>query len=94
MSTTKNKRQPSAVETADDQYRSDQKMVICHLRELHKFVEYIMAYAEEPANWPLSQQEQIAFVRTVVFQACRLRKSKGYVKAAAAIAAEDLAMAA
>lgn len=70
-----------------------QPVVSGHLRDLHKFIEHIMAYAEEPANWPLTQQEQAAFVRTVIFQARKLRKSEGYVTTALVIAAEELAMA-
>lgn len=51
-----------------------------------------MRYAEEPGNWPLTQQEQIAFVRTVIYQARKLRKSEGYVTTAVILAAEALAM--
>ena len=70
-----------------------QRLVSSHLSELHDFVNHIMCYAEEPANWPLTQQEQISFVRTVIFQARKLRKSEGYVTAALILASEDLAMA-
>lgn len=93
MSKPKTKRQPATVATAEAKCHSDQRLVSGHLRELHKFIEHIMAYAEEPANWPLTQQEQIAFVRTVIFQARKLRKSEGYVTTALVMAAEDLAMA-
>ena len=70
-----------------------ERVVSGHLRDLHKFVDNIMGYAEEPSSWPLTQQEQIAFVRTVIFQARKLRKSEGYMIAAMQIAAEELAMA-
>jgi hypothetical protein len=93
MSKTKTKRQPATVATAEAKCHSDQRLVSGHLRDLHKFVDSIMGYAEEPSNWPLTQQEQIAFVRTVIFQAQKLRKSEGYVTTALTLAAEDLAMA-
>lgn len=93
MSKTKTKRQPATVATAEANGHSDQRLVSGHLRELHKFVEYIMASAEDPSNWPLTQQEQITFVRTVIFQARKLRKSEGYMTTALIIAAENLALA-
>ena len=89
----KTKRQPATVATAEAKCHSDQRLVSGHLRELHDFVNHIMCYAEEPSNWPLTQQEQIAFVRTVIFQARKLRKSEGYVTTALTLAAEDMAMA-
>ena len=93
MSKSKTKRQPATVATAEAKCHSDQRLVSGHLRELHEFVRHIMCYAEEPANWPLTQQEQVAFVRTVIFQARKLRKSEGYVTTALMLASEDLAMA-
>lgn len=93
MSKPKTKRQSATVETAEAKCHSDQRLVSGHLRELHDFVGHIMRYAEEPANWPLTQQEQIAFVRTVIFQARKIRKSEGYVTTALIIAAENLALA-
>lgn len=93
MSKPKTKRQPATVATAEAKCHSDQRLVSGHLRELHDFVDHIMRYAEEPANWPLTQEQQIAFVRTVIFQARKLRKSEGYVTTALIIAAENLALA-
>ena len=89
----KTKRKPAANKTASDSPVAHQRLVSSHIRELHDFVKHIMCYAEEPANWPLTQQEQISFVRTVIFQARKLRKSEGYVTAALILASEDLAMA-
>ena len=63
-----------------------------HLRELHGFVDNIMGYGTEPANWPLTQQEQAAFVRTVIYQANKIRKSQGYIATAVMLAAEDLTL--
>jgi DNA-binding NtrC family response regulator len=93
MSKPKTKRKPATAAAADAKGHLAQEMFSGHIRELHNFIEHIMAYAEEPANWPLTQQEQIAFVRTVIFQAQKLRKSEGYVTTAVLIAAADLAMA-
>jgi hypothetical protein len=93
MSKPKTKRQPKTIATAEAKCHSDQRLVSGHLRELHDFVNHIICYAEEPSAWPLTQQEQIAFVRTVIFQARKLRKSEGYVTTALTLAAEDLSMA-
>lgn len=90
---TKPSTEPRHHEKAEAKCHSGQRLVSGHLRELHDFVNHIACYAEEPANWPLTQQEQIAFVRTVIFQARKLRKSEGYVTTALIIAAEDLEMA-
>jgi len=79
MSKPKTKRQHATVATAESKRHSYQRLVSGHLRELHDFVNNIIYYAEEPSNWPLTQQEQIAFVRTVIFQARKLRKSEWYV---------------
>lgn len=84
----KTKRKPETNKTASD------SPVSHHLHKLHEFVEHIMVYAEEPSSWPLTQQEQIAFVRTVIYQAKKLRKSEGYITVSVSLAAERLALAA
>jgi hypothetical protein len=89
----KTKRKTSGNKTLINSPVAHQQLDSIHLRELHDFVNHIMCYAENPANWPLSQQEQIAFVRTVIFQARKLRNSEGYVTAGLILAREDLAMA-
>ncbi len=81
---TKAKGKPATNKTASDSG---------HIRQLHEFLDNVMFYAESPANWPLSQEEQLAFVRTVMFQANKLRKSEGYVTMALILASEDPAMA-
>jgi hypothetical protein len=90
MRKPKTKRQPATVATAEAKCHSAKRLVTGHLRELHDFVNHITCYAEEPANWPLTQQEQIVFVRTVIFQARKLRRSEGYVTTALTLAAEYL----
>lgn len=70
-----------------------QDLLVKHIRELHYFVARVSAYAEEPNRWPLSQQEQIDFIRTVIFQANKLKASEGWVTTAVKLAAEDLALA-
>lgn len=69
-----------------------ERVVSGHVRELHDFLKHIMSYSEELSNWPLTQQEQVQFVRTVIYQARKLRQSEGYITAALIIASEDLAM--
>ena len=43
--------------------------------------------------WPLTQQEQIAFVRKVIYQARKLRNTEEYLAEAVRIAADELALA-
>jgi len=65
-----------------DNRQLDSQLVHEHVRGLHEFLKFIMVYADEPANWPLSQQEQVAFVRQVLSKARELRQSEGYIKTA------------
>lgn len=62
-------------------------------KDLHRFVNEIIRYGEEPSSWPLTQQEQIAFVRTVIYQARKIRNTEEYLAEEIKIAAENLAMA-
>lgn len=62
-------------------------------REIHKFIDNVTSYAEQPENWPLTQEQQIAFVRTVIFQARKIRNTEDYRAETVELAAEDLAMA-
>ena len=50
-----------------------------HLFDLHGLVRCIAAYAELPENWPLTQAEQVHFVRSITGMACKIKKSDGYV---------------
>lgn len=47
-------------------------------------------HAEEPSMWPLTQQEQISFVRTVIFQARKIRNTEQYVTTDLMLAAEAI----
>jgi hypothetical protein len=69
------------------------KSVMQHVRELHKFVERVESYGADPIYWPLTHDEQVAFIRTVIYQAHKLRKTEGYVTATMILASEDLALA-
>jgi hypothetical protein len=70
------------------------RLVRCKLRkELHNFVDEIVKHAECPSMWPLTQSEQIAFVRKVIYQARKIRNTEEYLAEAMRIAAEDVAMA-
>lgn len=62
-------------------------------KDLHKFIDDILIQCECPSNWPLSQQEQIGFVRRIIYQAKQIRNTEGYLAEAVEMAAEDLAMA-
>ena len=69
-----------------------QPVVRCQLRiQCHDLINRIMGYAENPANWPMTQEEQVAFVRTVLFLARRIRSSEDYMAEAVELAAEQLA---
>lgn len=57
-------------------------------KNLHRFVDDIWRYGAEPENWPLTQQEQIAFVRTVIYQARKIRNSEEFLAEAIAIATQ------
>lgn len=61
-------------------------------RQLHDFVEMICAYGENPESWPLTQHEQVCFVRTVIYRARRIKTSEPFAREAVMIAAEDLRM--
>lgn len=63
------------------------------LREqLHDLVNRICLYGEEPSNWPLTQQEQIAFVRETIYRARKIKTSEAYLAETLKMAAEELAM--
>lgn len=62
-------------------------------RQLHDFIDHVVRYGEDPTSWPLTQQEQLAFVRTVIFQARKIRNTEAYLSEAVKLAAEDLAIA-
>jgi len=62
-------------------------------RNFHEFVDNIVACAESPSDWPLTQAEQIAFIRKVIYQAKKLRNTEEYLAEAVKIASEDLSMA-
>jgi hypothetical protein len=72
---------------------SDRRMIGAHIRELQNFVRNIMDYAEEPANWPLTQPQQIAFVRSVMGQARKIQQSEEYEAAAIWLVTKDVEMA-
>jgi hypothetical protein len=73
---------------------SQKHMVRGQLRkDLHKFVDQIVAHCECPSNWPLTQEEQIAFVRKVIYQARKIRNTEEYLAESVVIAAEEMAMA-
>jgi len=59
---------------------------------LHDLVDRICIYASEPANWPLTQQEQIAFVRETINKARRIQKLEAYLADTMKLTAEELAM--
>lgn len=90
----KTKRKPAANKTASDSPVAHQRLVIGQsCKDLHRFVNEIIRYGEEPSSWPLTQQEQIAFVRTVIYQARKIRNTEEYLADEIKIAAENLAMA-
>lgn len=63
------------------------------LREqLHDLVDRICLYAEEPSSWPLTQQEQIAFVRETIYKARKIKTSEAYLADTLKMTAEELAM--
>lgn len=59
-------------------------------KDLHAFVDHIVAHCECPSMWPLTQQEQINFVRTFIYRARKIRNTEAYLAEAVAIAAEAL----
>lgn len=70
------------------------RVVVGQLRkDLHKFVDDIVQYGEDPAMWPLTAQEQIAFIRKVIHHARKIRNTEEYLAESVAIAAEELALA-
>lgn len=80
--------------TTTAQGRRQERVVRGQLRkDLHKFVDEIVAHCECPSIWPMTQQEQIAFVRKVIYQARKLRNTEEYFAESLEIAAEELVMA-
>lgn len=61
-------------------------------RDLHEFIDHLCNYYENPHAWPLTQHEQATFVRTVLFQARKIKQSEQFLRESVGFAAEDLAM--
>jgi len=55
--------------------------------ELHKFIDDIVLTASSPEYWPLSHEEQIAFIRKAIFTARKISKSESYLADAILVAA-------
>lgn len=88
------KQKSKKVETVSGSAVAHKRLVIGQsCKDLHRFVNEIIRYGEEPSSWPLTQQEQIAFVRTVIYQARKIRYTDEYLAEEIKIAAENLAMA-
>lgn len=49
--------------------------------QMRELVLWIMAYFEEPANWPLTDAERVIFVRSVHFRAKKIRDSGPFLNA-------------
>ena len=62
-------------------------------REMHAFIKHILLYLDEPTAWPLTREEQAAFVRTVLHQARKIQNTEEFMKEGVLLSAEDLAMA-
>jgi len=60
-------------------------------KNVHKFVDDIVEHSTNPSIWPLSQQEQIAFIRRVVGCATEIVNSDEYMSEAIVMAKEELA---
>jgi len=58
--------------------------------ELHRFIDDIVLTAENPEYWPLSREEQTAFVRKTIFTARKISQSKSYCEDAILVAARKI----
>lgn len=58
-------------------------------REVHQFIDSIVATATEPANWPLEDADRIAFVRRTVFQARKISQTPAYQSEAISLSIQD-----
>lgn len=45
---------------------------------LHELVDRICLYGESPANWPLSQESQISYVRETMHRAREIKRLEAY----------------
>jgi len=61
-------------------------------RDQHEFIDQLCNYLTNPNSWPLTQHEQAAFVRTVLFQARKIEQSEPFAREAIVFTAEDLVM--
>lgn len=87
MKTEQRSNQPAAAGSLDPDVR-------CQLRkDLHKFVDEIVSHCECPSMWPLSQQDQITFVRKVIYQAQKIRNTEEYLRESVMLTAAELAKA-
>ena len=71
----------------------DKRKQLDFKREVHGFIDDIVRHCEDPSMWPLTQTEQIAFVRTVIYKARILQRRETYVAECVEMAAEDLSLA-
>lgn len=49
-----------------------------YVRQLQNFVDFVLQYTTIPAKWPLTQDEQISFVRNVTWRAREIQALDGY----------------
>lgn len=61
-------------------------------KDIHTFVDRIVAYGENPADWPLTQQEQVGFIRQVMYNARIIKSSQEYLAESMEISSDELAM--
>lgn len=84
------KRKPTPKSKRNDGCGRLHPLVSSDLRQLHKLVKEIVMHAEELSMWPLTQQEQISFIRTVIFQARKIRNTEQYVTTDLMLATEAI----
>lgn len=48
------------------------------VRTLQNFISKINEYADDPSKWPLTQDEQVAFIRRVLYHAHQIRGSADF----------------
>ena len=62
-------------------------------KKMHALIGNLACYYEDPSMWPLTPQEQYAFIRYALASVRSIRNSEEYLAEGVRITAEDLAMA-
>jgi hypothetical protein len=55
---------------------------------VHEFIDWMVDHCECPSMWPLTQTEQVNFIRSAIFKARKIRNTEEYLAEAVRISTD------